>query len=123
MKLVLKNDLGIVKYVDVGWNWPMLFLGPIIPLIKGDVKWFIIMISISGLVGLNIFGFMASTFLEGGVIGILLGSGVIIMVGTPFAGLLFFTKYNKLYAKFLYEKGYKPSSTLQSEMFFDYINS
>ena len=38
---------GISKEVKVGFSWTMFFFGPLVPLIRGDSKWFILSIVIS----------------------------------------------------------------------------
>ena len=37
-----------VKTVKVGFSWTMLFFGVLVPLIRGDVKWFFLSLVISG---------------------------------------------------------------------------
>ena len=41
-KITLKNDVGVVKRVPVGFSWTMFFFGPLVPLFRGDIKWTII---------------------------------------------------------------------------------
>ena len=38
----LKNDNGVTKQVKKGFSWTMLFFGIFVPLIRGDIKWFVI---------------------------------------------------------------------------------
>lgn len=45
MQLNLKqNQTGAVKQVKLGFSWTTLFFGFFVPLFRGDVKWFLIMI-------------------------------------------------------------------------------
>ncbi len=38
----LKNDNGITKEVKNGVSWTYFFFGPLVPLFRGDWKWFLI---------------------------------------------------------------------------------
>ena len=38
----LQNDKGISKKVKVGISWTALFFGALVPLVRGDWKWFLI---------------------------------------------------------------------------------
>lgn len=40
--ITLKNEYGVVKRVKHGFSWTMLFFGVFVPLLRGDLKWFII---------------------------------------------------------------------------------
>lgn len=42
MKIQLEKN-GIIKDVPIGFSWTVLFFGLWVPLIRGDLKWFIIM--------------------------------------------------------------------------------
>lgn len=42
-KLILKNDRGIVKRAPIGYSWTTLFFGWFVPIIRMDVKNFLIM--------------------------------------------------------------------------------
>ena len=44
MKRVMENEFGDVKMVKVGFSWTTLFFGCLVPLFRGDWKWFLIMI-------------------------------------------------------------------------------
>lgn len=44
MKGVLQNDAGVLKNIKVGFSWTTLFFGLFVPLVRGDWKWFIIML-------------------------------------------------------------------------------
>ena len=43
MKINLKNDAGMIKQCPVGFSWPILMCGPLVPLFRGDFKWFLLM--------------------------------------------------------------------------------
>ncbi len=48
---------GVQKESYVGFSWTTLFFGPFVPLFRGDIKWFLIM-----LVGLLTFGILNLVF-------------------------------------------------------------
>ena len=39
MKVYLRNSVGVVKQVKLGFSWTMLFFGIFVPLFRGDLKW------------------------------------------------------------------------------------
>ena len=80
-KITLKNDVGVVKRVPVGFSWTMCFFGPLVPLFRGDIKWTILYLLVA-LVTLPFYGV-----------------GCLIL---PFV-------YNKRYVIGLFERGYKPA--------------
>lgn len=42
-KIVLENQFnGHIKEVPVGFSWTMFFFGFLVPLFRGDIKWFIL---------------------------------------------------------------------------------
>jgi len=47
MKVFMKNQFGAMKQVKVGFSWTMLFFGFLVPLIRGDWKWTIVMLLIT----------------------------------------------------------------------------
>lgn len=59
MIVTLKQETtNIVKAVPLGFSWNILFLGPLVPLFRGDFKWFFL----GGLIvmctaGLGLFAF------------------------------------------------------------------
>ncbi|MDL4843262.1 DUF2628 domain-containing protein [Aquibacillus rhizosphaerae] len=87
MKGILKNEAGITKKVKIGFSWTTFFFGFIPALIRGDLKWAVIMFLLAAVAGAFTFG-----------------------VGAWIPGLIFSFVYNKLYIKELLEKGYKPAN-------------
>ncbi|EJO5349269.1 DUF2628 domain-containing protein [Clostridium botulinum] len=87
MKILMKHDSGVSKEVKCGFSWTTFFFGFIVPLVRGDVKWALIMFAISIAVGLPTLG-----------------------IGGMVSGIIFSFVYNKLYIKELLVKGYKPSN-------------
>jgi hypothetical protein len=87
MKTVrLENESGVEKEVKKGFSWTVLFFGLFVPLIRGDLKWAIIMFAIHSL----------------------LAPLSIMLFGLPniIAGVILAAKYNETYTRELREKGY-----------------
>jgi hypothetical protein len=82
MKLV--NETGVVKEVKDGFSWTTLFFGMFVPLVRGDLKWAIIIFLIHALLAPFTFG-----------------------IGNLIANIIFAVKYNKIYIRELREKGYR----------------
>ncbi|RDY71656.1 DUF2628 domain-containing protein [Halobacillus trueperi] len=87
MNVKLKNDDGVVKEVKVGFSWTTFFFGFIPALIRGDLKWAVIMFVTAMLAGISTLG-----------------------IGAWIPGIIFSFVYNKIYIKGLLEKGYRPAT-------------
>ncbi|WP_097028271.1 hypothetical protein [Clostridium peptidivorans] len=87
MKLRMKHDSGVIKEVKYGFSWTTFFFGFIVPLVRGDIKWALIMVAISIAVGVPTMG-----------------------IGAFISGIIFSFVYNKIYIKELLVKGYKPEN-------------
>lgn len=83
--IMMKNDSGVVKKAPVGFSWTVLLFGFLVPLLRGDLKWSLIMFIASLVIG-----------------GITYGFGAVIV------WIYFAVKYNELYMNELKEKGYRP---------------
>ena len=44
MVVRLINEVGQIKEAKIGFSWSNFFLGPVTPLVRGDFKYFIIML-------------------------------------------------------------------------------
>lgn len=73
---------GYRKQVKKGFSWTVLFFGALVPLIRGDFKWAVIMMLV-GIIGLPTYGTLN-------------------LIST----VLFSFNYNDLYIDDLVEKGY-----------------
>lgn len=47
MKVLLKNNVGMVKECKVGFSWTTMFFGLFVPLLRGDIKNALIMAALS----------------------------------------------------------------------------
>ncbi|MFD7522363.1 DUF2628 domain-containing protein [Paenibacillus chitinolyticus] len=97
MRVILKNDGGVVKDVKVGFSWTTFFFSFFPALFRGDLKWAAIMFIISLCLG-------AFTMGIGGLI----------------SGIVFSFVYNKIYIKELIEKGYRPANEESSRILESY---
>ncbi|MCQ6561717.1 DUF2628 domain-containing protein [Paenibacillus mendelii] len=86
MKVRLKNAVGGLKEVKVGFSWTTFFFGFFPALFRGDLKWAVIMFITSVAIGIFTLGF-----------------------GAWIPGIIFSFIYNKMYIKELLEKGYRPA--------------
>ncbi len=84
-KVLLIHENNLKKEVKIGFSWTVFFFGFFVPLIRGDLKWAVIMFLLAFLLGYFTYG-----------------------VGGVIVGLIFSFKYNKIYIKDLLLKGYKP---------------
>ena len=98
MKIRVKNDIRRTKEIKIGFSWTMFFFGIFVPLFRGDWKWFLIILLTEVLLGM----------VSGGIITLLL------MIAFPFF-------YNKLYARDLYEKGYRGLTPGENQELIKYI--
>lgn len=87
MHVALVNQAGVAKHVKVGFSWTTFFFGFIPALIRGDLKWAIIMLLLQIVAG-------SLTF----------GAGAIVV------GIIFAFVYNNIYIKEMLEKGYMAAS-------------
>lgn len=85
--VTLKNEAGLVKECKLGFSWTTFFFGFIVPLIRGDIKWALILCILSVVIGVPTMG-----------------------IGASIVGIVFSFKYNKLYVKELLQKGFKPAT-------------
>ena len=97
MKVELKHDSGVTKEAKKGFSWTVLFFGPFVPLIRGDLKWAVIMFLLAGGIGAFTFG-----------------------IGALIVGIVFSFIYNKIYIKDLMLKGYKPVSEVDKNALTEY---
>lgn len=40
----MRNEHGAIKKVKAGFSWTTFFFGVLVPLFRGDFKWFLVMI-------------------------------------------------------------------------------
>ena len=76
-----------MKKCATGFSWTMLFFGLIVPLVRGDLKWAVILFALGSIIGIPTFGI--------GALG----------VHTVFAFV-----YNKIYIRNLMERGFVPAN-------------
>lgn len=98
MKIRVKNDIGKTKEIKIGFSWSTFFFGVFVPLFRGDWKWFLIIVGID----------LALTI-----------TGLIFIMPLLMLGLAFF--YNRLYAKDLYNKGYRGLTPEENQELIKYI--
>ena len=44
MAITLRNEYGVIKIVPTGFSWTTFFFGFFVPLFRGDIKYFLIML-------------------------------------------------------------------------------
>lgn len=82
--ITLKNkSTGMIKECVTGYSWTTFFFGVFVPLLRGDLKWAIILFIITILVAACTLGF-----------------------GVMFVGPIFAYFYNKIFIKSMVEKGF-----------------
>lgn len=96
MNVNLKNDLGQVKQVKLGFSWTAFFFGFFVPVFRQDWKWA---------------GIMFGAGLVAGVIANQLNVPYIGLGLNIVWGLL----YNKLHVKELLAKGWQPATDFDAE--------
>ena len=86
--ITLKHkDTGALKNCPTGFSWTTFFFGMFVPLIRGDLKWAIILFILAFGIGILTFG-----------------------IGAVVVGIVFAFKYNNIYIRHLMEKeGYLPA--------------
>jgi len=99
MRVNVKNEVGLVKQIKLGFSWTAFFFGVFVPLLRGDFKWagiyaVIYIISWIGLINETIV-FTLIFF--------------VFQFGFPFF-------YNKLYFKELEKKGYQAASDTDAQL-------
>ena len=98
MKIRVKNDIDKRKEIKIGFSWSTFFFGVFVPLFRGDWKWFAILLVAEVLLGMVSMGIITG----------------ILMIAFPFF-------YNKLYAKDLYEDGYRGLTPEENQELIKYI--
>ena len=98
MKIRVKNDIDKRKEIKLGFSWTMFFFGVFVPLFRGDWKGFLSIL---------------------GVEFVLAVTGAIFIMPLVMLGLSFL--YNKLYAKDLYDKGYRGLTPEENQELVKYI--
>lgn len=88
----------MVKQVKKGFSWTFFFFGLFVPLIRGDLKWAVIMFLLQSVIGFFTLG-----------------------IGAFVVSLIFAFIYNKIYIKGLLEKGYRPTEEFEEEIA-NYVN-
>lgn len=100
MKINLTNPTTKqIKQAKIGFSWTTFFFGMFVPLVRGDWKWFFILLVITLILGVPTLGF-----------------------GSALVGLIFSFIYNRLYINDLLGHGYVPADdysekALQSKNF------
>lgn len=95
MKIKVINEIGKGKEITIGFSWTMFFFGLFVPLFRSDWKWFLILLVV------NVIFFPT---------------------GYPFIpALIFCFFYNKLYARDLYNAGYRGMSAADERILVNYI--
>ena len=98
MNIRVMNDVDKKKEIKLGFSWTMFFFGVFVPLFRGDWKWFLIILGIE----------VVLTF-----------TGLLFIMPFVMLGLSFF--YNRLYAKDLYDNGYRGLTLEEERELFKYI--
>ena len=102
MKVKVQNEFNNVKEIKLGFSWTYFFWGFLVPLFRGDWKWFLIL-------------FFGPSVLAAVSAGILI-------ITFPVLYLVFGFFYNKIYAKELYEKGFRGMTKEENDLLISYIS-
>ncbi len=86
MIILRHKESGLLKECTTGFSWTVFFFGLFVPLIRGDLKWAVILCVLSLIVG-------SFTFL----------------IGAFVVNIIFALVYNKIYIRGVLERGYIPS--------------
>lgn len=85
--IVLKHkESGLMKECTTGFSWTTFFFGLFVPLIRGDIKWAVILTVLSLIIGGFTFG-----------------------IGAIIVNIVFSFVYNKIYIKSIMERGFVPA--------------
>ena len=98
MNIRVMNDVDKKKEIKLGFSWTTFFFGVFVPLFRGDWKWFLIILGIDVVLTIT---------------------GLIFIMPFVMLGLSFF--YNRLYAKDLYDNGYRGLTLEEDRELFKYI--
>src|SRR5699024_507040 len=98
MNIKIRNEFDNVKEIKLGFSWTMFFFGVFVLLVLGDWKYFFIITGVALVLTIISMGFL------GGL-----------------TQLVFCFVYNKLYARDLYEQGYRGLSKGENDLLRQYI--
>ncbi len=108
----LKKD-NLIKKGFVGFSWTTLFFGFLVPIIRGDARWaivmFIFLFCYSFVVVVTIGGMFADTDIDKIPDNELIGIFLIVSLGSIIINTIFAFTYNKQYTTRLLESGYEPT--------------
>ncbi len=108
----LKKD-NLIKKGLVGFSWTTLFFSFFVPIIRGDVRWamvmFIFLFCYSFVVVATIDGMFADTDIDKIPDDELIGIFLIVSLGSIIINTIFAFTYNKQYTTRLLESGYEPT--------------
>lgn len=99
MKIKVKDEIGKVKEIKIGFSWTLFFWGLFVPLIRADWKHFFIIFGVS-----VVLGFVGLAFV------------------VPFVMLALAFLYNKMYATDLFKDGYRGLTDEENEILTKYIS-
>ena len=98
MKVRMENRTnGAIKEVKAGFSWTVFFFGALVPLFRGDAKWFFIMFAVN-----------ISVLIVLGPLGIL-------------PGIAWGFMYNRIYLKELLDRGFFPMGESDHRILNNYI--